>query len=100
MLLRTDLSGQGLTHVPIHLAPKLGWLVLDNNQICQIGSRTLPSRIVHLSIEKNQLVSIYTTELEEVRATLKTINVRCNKLQSIQALSICTLLKDLNLAQN
>ena len=83
MLLKTDLTGQGLGHVPLQLAPNLSWLVLDDNQISQIGSRSLPPKIMHLSLERNQLVSIYTTELEEVRNTLKTINVRANHLQSI-----------------
>ena len=68
--------------------------------IAQIGSRALPPKILHLSIEKNNLESIYTTELEQVRNTLKTINARSNQLVSIQALSICIYLKDLNLSQN
>lgn len=64
MLLKTDLSGQKLLQVPAQLAPDLAWLVLDNNQIVQIGNYSLPSKLIHLSIEGNQLLSIHSAELE------------------------------------
>jgi len=51
-------------------------------------------------MERNQLSSIYTAELDEVSRTLKTLNLRGNKLQSVQAISVCTMLKDLNLSAN
>ena len=60
----------------------------------------MPQKLLHLSLEKNEIQAIYTTELEQIRNTLKTLNLKGNQLQSIQALSICTQLKDLNLAHN
>jgi len=42
MLLKTDLTGHKLVSVPTELSPDLAWLVLDENAISQIGTRTLP----------------------------------------------------------
>ena len=60
----------------------------------------MPPYLQHLSIDRNQLTAIYTSELEQVRHTLKTVSLKSNKLQSVQALGVCTLLKDLNLSDN
>lgn len=44
MLLKTDLTGHKLVHVPgAELSPELAWLVLDDNLISQIGNETLPA---------------------------------------------------------
>jgi len=74
--------------------------VLDDNLATQIGNKSLPATLQHLSIERNQLSAVYTSELEHVRHTLKTLSLKGNKLQSVQALGCCTQLRELNLADN
>ena len=101
MLLKTDLTGHKLVHIPsAELKQDLAWLVLDDNLISQIGSQALPPQLQHLSMERNQLIAVYTSEVEHIRSTLKTLSLKQNKLQSVQALSVCSQLKDLNLAGN
>ena len=53
MLLKTDLTGHKLLQIPAELCSDLAWLVLDDNLIVQIGSRSLPPTLQHLSLEKN-----------------------------------------------
>ena len=43
----------------------------------------MPPKLQHLSMDKNQLQAIYTSELEQIRYTLKTLSLKQNKLQSV-----------------
>ena len=51
-------------------------------------------------MQNNRLTSIYTTELENCKSTLKVLNLSHNNLQNIQAVAQCTNLKELQVSDN
>ena len=96
----TDLANRNLTQIPTHMPQNLNWIVLDNNQISQIGEDKLPSGLINFSISGNLLTSIFATEIDRCRSSLRVLNLSQNRLLNIQAVGLCVQLKELNLSQN
>ena len=100
MLLKSDLTGQGLRFVPAQIPANLSWLVLDNNQIESISADILPTSLQFLSLVNNRLTSLSALGLQSCKESLKGLNLAQNYIVSLDGLSSCLQLKELNLAQN